>query len=142
MTSGDVHRGSCLCGNIRFEIEGKLGPFGFCHCITCRKASGTAFTANSSVQRADVRFLSGEETIRRFSSSPGKYRCFCPNCGSPVYKEADDTPGVIRIRLGILDTDVGAKPLAHAFWGEKADWYDDPGGMPVHEAWAPVLKGK
>ena len=54
----------------------------------------------------------------------------------------DDTPGVIRIRLGILDTDVGAKPQAHAFWGEKADWYDNPGDMPVYETWAPVLKGK
>jgi hypothetical protein len=137
-----IHRGSCLCGTIRFEIEAPLGPFGFCHCNTCRKASGTAFTANVSVPRDKLRFLSGEETIRRYESSPGKFRCFCPNCGSPIYKEMADQPGMIRIRLGILDTPVGDKPRAHAFWSERADWYDLKGDMPVFDGWAPVLKGK
>ncbi|MEQ8827149.1 MAG: GFA family protein, partial [Parvibaculum sp.] len=61
-----THRGSCNCGAVRFEIEGELGPFGFCHCRTCRKASGTAFTANASVKRAQVRFLGGEDAIRRY----------------------------------------------------------------------------
>ena len=137
-----THRGSCNCGAVRFEIEGKLGPFGFCHCRTCRKASGTAFTANASVKREQVRFLGGEDAIRRYESSPGVFRCFCGTCGSPIYKDQPALPGTIRIRLGTLDTDVGAKPLAHAFWGEKADWYDLKGEMPVYETWAPVLTGK
>ena len=140
---GEVtHRGSCTCGAVRFEIEGTLGPFGFCHCRTCRKASGTAFTANASVKRENVRFLNGEDTIRRYESSPGVFRCFCGTCGSPIYKESAEAPGTIRIRLGTLDTDVGAKPLAHAFWDEKADWYDLKGDMPVYETWAPELTSK
>lgn len=134
------HRGSCNCGKVRFEIEGELGKFGFCHCTTCRKASGTAFTANASVKRERVRFLTGEEAISRYESSPGVFRCFCSSCGSPIYKEKAEMPDKIRIRLGILDTLVGAKPLVHAFWGEKADWYDLKGDMPVYEDWAPVLK--
>ncbi|WP_421862121.1 GFA family protein [Parvibaculum sp.] len=138
--SETTHRGSCNCGAVRIEIEGPLGVFGFCHCTTCRKASGTAFTANSSVGRERVRFLDGEAAIARYESSPGTFRCFCSKCGSPVYKESAAKPGIIRIRLGILDTPVGAKPKAHAFWGERADWYDDPGSMPVYETWAPVLK--
>jgi hypothetical protein len=138
--TGTVHRGSCNCGAVRLEIEGPLGAFGFCHCNTCRKASGTAFTANASVKRAHVRFAGGEAAIARYESSPGTFRCFCSHCGSPVYKEKADKPGIIRIRLGILDTPVGAKPKAHAFWGERADWYDDPGIMPTYEEWAPVLK--
>jgi hypothetical protein len=140
--SGVTHRGSCNCGAVRFEIEGELGPFGFCHCRTCRKASGTAFTANASVKREQVRFLGGEDAIRRYESSPGVFRCFCGTCGSPIYKEQPDLPGTIRIRLGTLDTDVGAKPLAHAFWGEKADWYDLKGEMPVYETWAAELSSK
>lgn len=137
-----LHRGSCMCGTIRFEIEAPLGPFGFCHCNTCRKASGTAFTANVSVPRDKLRFLSGEETIRRYESSPGKFRCFCPNCGSPIYKEAAELPGMVRIRLGILDTPVGDKPRAHAFWSERADWYDIQGDMPVFDTWPAVLTEK
>lgn len=137
-----LYRGSCMCGSIRFEIEAPLGPFGFCHCNTCRKASGTAFTANSSVPRDKVRFLNGEGTIRRYESSPGTFRCFCSNCGSPVYKESPSKPGVIRIRLGLLDTPVGDKPRAHTFWSEKADWYELKGDMPAYDTWITEPKAK
>jgi hypothetical protein len=143
MTMADVlYRGSCMCGSVRFEIEAPLGPFGFCHCNTCRKASGTAFTANSSVPRDKVRFLNGEGTIRRYESSPGTFRCFCSNCGSPVYKESPSKPGVIRIRLGLLDTPVGDKPRAHTFWSEKADWYELKGDMPAYDTWITEPKAK
>jgi len=27
--------GSCLCGSVRYEIDGKFGPVTFCHCTTC-----------------------------------------------------------------------------------------------------------
>jgi hypothetical protein len=131
-----------MCGSIRFEIEAPLGPFGFCHCNTCRKASGTAFTANSSVPRDKVRFLNGEGTIRRYESSPGTFRCFCSNCGSPVYKESPSKPGVIRIRLGLLDTPVGDKPRSHTFWSEKADWYELKGDMPAYDTWITEPKAK
>jgi hypothetical protein len=39
--------GSCLCGAIRYEIDGKIGPVGHCHCVTCRKAQGGAFVTNA-----------------------------------------------------------------------------------------------
>ena len=41
--------GSCLCGSIRYEIQGKLGPSLHCHCVQCRKASGASFATNASV---------------------------------------------------------------------------------------------
>ena len=137
-----VHRGSYMYGSIRFEIEAPLGPFGFYHYTTYHKTSNTAFTTNASVPRDRVRFLNGEETIRRYESSPGTFRCFCPNCGSPIFKESTGKPGVIRIRLGSLDTPVGDKPRAHAFWSERADWYDLKGDMPVFDTWPDLLKGK
>ncbi len=30
--------GSCLCGGVRFRIEGGLAPTQVCHCGQCRKA--------------------------------------------------------------------------------------------------------
>lgn len=35
-----MQRGSCLCGAVRFEIDGELTPPDACHCSMCRKASG------------------------------------------------------------------------------------------------------
>jgi hypothetical protein len=80
-----MYEGSCLCKSVRYEVTGELGDFGYCHCTSCRKASGSAHAANSPVDRARFRLLSGRETLREYESSPGKLRAFCGNCGSPIY---------------------------------------------------------
>ena len=33
-------------------------------------------------------------------------------------------PDVIRLRLGLLDSDPGRRPIAHIWVGEKASWYE------------------
>ncbi len=38
---------TCLCGGVRIQIAGKLGPVVYCHCTRCQKANGTAFAANA-----------------------------------------------------------------------------------------------
>ncbi|HEX6764781.1 MAG TPA: GFA family protein, partial [Polyangiaceae bacterium] len=74
-----------MCRSITYEISGELGDFGYCHCRSCRKASGSAHGANAPVERADFRLLTGAETLREYESSPGKFRAFCGKCGSPIY---------------------------------------------------------
>jgi len=44
-------RASCLCGGVRYEVTGELGPVALCHCGMCRKATGSAFASNASVAR-------------------------------------------------------------------------------------------
>lgn len=36
--------GSCLCGQVTYGPTTEPGPFGYCHCASCRKASGSAYT--------------------------------------------------------------------------------------------------
>ena len=62
--------GSCLCGEIRFEVTAELGPVGLCHCGMCRKASGTAFATNASVDRAGFRLTRGAERVQRDDRLP------------------------------------------------------------------------
>ena len=33
--------GSCLCGAVKFTVEGELKPPDACHCTQCRKTSGS-----------------------------------------------------------------------------------------------------
>ena len=49
-----MYQGSCLCGDVRYRVDGELSEFGYCHCRSCRKASGSAYGANIGVQRADL----------------------------------------------------------------------------------------
>ena len=116
--------GSCLCGDVKFEIEGELAPIQICHCEQCRKAQGSAFVTNIPVEESKLKFVSGTDQLSSFESSPGKQRCFCTNCGSPVYSKTVKIPGVVRIRAGLLDGDLNTKPICHFYVSNKANWLD------------------
>ena len=115
-------RGSCLCGGVRYEISGRLGPSVHCHCIQCRKASGASFATNASLRATEFRFVDGESLVGRWESSPGQFRCFCTRCGSPLIKLIDAKPDEVRLRLGTLDSDPETEPAAHIFVSSKAPW--------------------
>src|SRR5262245_42511697 len=124
----------CLCGGVRIEIAGKLGAVVYCHCSRCRKASGTAFAANADVRRRYWRFVSGEDLVREFESSPGVLRAFCGRCGSPVYSRTAANPEVLRLRLGLLDDDPERRSLAHFWVGSKAGWFQITDDLPQFAA--------
>lgn len=128
--------GSCLCGQVKYRLSEEPGEFGYCHCTSCRKASGSAHAANAPIDRASFHLLQGDSFVREFESSPGKYRAFCSNCGSPLYAYLAATPDVLRIRLGTLDTPFLKQPRAHTWVGDKATWEPIADDIPRFETWA------
>jgi hypothetical protein len=118
----EIRTGRCLCGEIRYEVTGDLGPIVFCHCSQCRRAAGTAFATNTPIAASQFRITSGTSTLKEYESSPGKVRAFCGQCGSPLYSRRAARSDVLRIRVGTLDTPVGARPVAHIFATSLPDW--------------------
>ena len=115
--------GSCLCGAVAYEVDAELGAIVHCHCRTCRKAHGSAFSSVARVPREAFRFTRGEDMLRSFESSPGKVRRFCSRCGSQIVAARAETPHIL-LRLGCLDTAVTTKPRAHIWRSDAASWYD------------------
>jgi len=60
--------GSCLCGEVRFEIVGDFDRFFLCHCGRCRKDTGSAHAANLFSSTAKIHWLSGQAKIKNFRS--------------------------------------------------------------------------
>lgn len=131
------HRGSCLCGGVRFEVSGEIGMLTLCHCSQCRKAQGSAFVAAAPVRSADFRLLSGEDLLQAYESSPGKQRVFCRRCGSPVLSLRAGDAQWLRLRVGLLDTPLGRRADAHIFCGDRADWDDRLDDLPCHDGIEP-----
>jgi hypothetical protein len=123
-------QGSCLCGGVRYEISGRLGPGVHCHCGQCRKASGSSFATNASVSSGEFRFVSGESLVGEFESSPGQFRRFCTRCGSPLVKRNTANPDELRLRLGTLDTDPELRMDAHILVRFKAPWTEIRDDLP------------
>ncbi len=117
-----MHQGSCLCGAVTYQLQGELEPIVYCHCSQCRKSSGSAFAAVSPVKKADFRLLTGQDALAEFEAAPGVARVFCRHCGSPLYSKRDAFPGMLRLRIGSLDTVTEARVSAHIFVASKANW--------------------
>jgi hypothetical protein len=119
-----MYQGSCLCGTVRYEIAGDLGPVSLCHCSRCRKANGSAFLAAAQVVPSEFKIVAGALSLKDYESSPGVQRIFCGNCGSPIMSRRPGPPEVIRIRIGTLDTYLKTKPQSHIFYADRAEWYE------------------
>lgn len=128
------HTGSCLCGGVRFKLTGPIAPIQVCHCMQCRKAQGTAIATNAPVDASTFELEQGEALLTAYESSPGKQRVFCKVCGSPVYSRRDSLPGVLRVRLGLLNEPVDAPLQAHFYTGSKANWWPICDELPRFEA--------
>ncbi|TAN11142.1 MAG: GFA family protein [Burkholderiaceae bacterium] len=117
-----MYKGSCLCGKVRYELTADPGDFGFCHCVSCRKASGSSHAANAPIDRVNFHLIAGADVLREFESSPGMFRAFCTNCGSPIYAYRSEQPDHLGIRLGTLDTPFHKQPIGHKFTSECPSW--------------------
>jgi hypothetical protein len=121
--------GSCLCGGVAYEVDASAGPIIHCHCQTCRKTHGSAFSSLTNVSRERFRFVRGEELLNSFESSPGKFRKFCSRCGSHIVAERTGQPTLL-LRLGCLDTPIEPRPGAHIWRSDAASWYDPKVELP------------
>ncbi len=118
--------GSCLCGDVRIEVEGEL-PFApqACHCTQCRKQTGH-FLAAANVKR-DALTVKGEENVAWYQSSDTVRRGFCSVCGSTLFWDADiEGYDYIAIAMGLIDGSTGTRIGKHTFVGDKGDYYDIP----------------
>jgi hypothetical protein len=119
-----VIQGSCLCQGVVFEIAGKTGPIGQCHCSKCRKVSGTDGNAVFYARVDQFRWLRGEEMIRAYLVPQGNgwRSTFCGVCGSPL-PHTDNDGKIYFVPAGLLDDDPGHRGYAaHIFVGSKAPW--------------------
>ena len=127
----ETHRGSCLCGAMRFKLEGSFERFYLCHCVHCRKDTGSAHAANLFSSTATLEWLAGQEKLSTYNLPHTRHtRCFCSICGSAMPHVAETR---LMVPAGCLDTECTAKPDAHIFIASKALWDHDLNTVPAFE---------
>ena len=130
---------SCLCGGVQLEIDCAMGAVFVCHCTQCQKAQGSAFAAVAPVPASAVRVRQGQGLMAEYRASPLKQRVFCQRCGSPLFSARDDLPGVLRLRVGIVNEPLPAVVASHAFCDERALWCALPPGQPQFPGAVPAV---
>ncbi|KIW01841.1 uncharacterized protein PV09_06691 [Verruconis gallopava] len=116
--------GSCSCGKIKVSVEGEPVAQGLCHCLDCRKVSGSAFTVNAVVKAEHFHVTGTPKAWHKVADSGNKIvNYFCGDCGSPVYGRGSFGDNYV-VRMGLMDHDglEGAKPSVECFSERRLTW--------------------
>jgi len=124
-------RGSCLCGEVRFVVDGPSEAFYVCYCSRCRKATGSAHASNLFVKPESFRWLSGEDRIQHFELASARFfsRSFCSTCGAAVPRTSK-RDGKVVIPAGALDDEPDIRPQQQIYCADQAAWSKDLDSVP------------
>jgi len=89
------HEGGCLCGAVRYRLEADDYDTNYCHCRSCRVATGGPVAAFVDLQPGQFSWTKGEPAF--FASSPGVRRGFCRTCGTAMTYESDTQEGEVHV---------------------------------------------
>lgn len=135
-------RGSCLCGEVVFELDEPLTEIELCHCRKCRKAYGAPFAATLYGTRGAFRWIRGENRVVTYDApleeSPPAYRhSFCARCGSALPLLWGSLP-FVEVPASSLDAAVDRRPVYQMYGCQRLPWIDDIHGLRWYERGAPL----
>ncbi|BFZ54357.1 hypothetical protein PYCC9005_001391 [Savitreella phatthalungensis] len=99
-------KGSCLCGETTYEYNGIPQAVVTCHCLPCRKSSGTPSSYNMMIPDDDFNFKSSKPLAtwsRKGDSGKQLTYNYCPTCHNLIFAQAEAIPGVKILKAGTLD---------------------------------------
>lgn len=127
--------GECFCGEVTYQVDGKLRDARSCHCSRCRKAFSAQASACAIVEPDEFRWLSGEDKLTSYVGEHGFGIQFCCQCGSTLSTVFN---GVIHgVTLGCVNGDPDIELSRHIYVGSKAAWETIPEGVPLYEEGVP-----
>jgi hypothetical protein len=134
-TRPGVVAGSCLCGQVAYEITGSAIVMRNCHCTRCRRGRSAAHATNTLYKLEDFHFIRGEAQVSDYKLPEAQFFAvaFCNRCGGEMPRISRER-GFVVVPAGSLDTDpAAAAPPAHIFTGSKANWFEITDGFEQFE---------
>lgn len=122
-------KGSCFCKAVTYEAAGLSTPIGYCHCETCRKTHSAPFVPTAITPFDGFKWTQGVDIVASIESSAGKFRYFCPKCGTHLMAEVTAEKRRI-LRVASLDSTLPVDPVIHIWTSEKADYFEFEDGLP------------
>ncbi|MEE2878569.1 MAG: GFA family protein [Pseudomonadota bacterium] len=127
--------GGCLCGNVRFKVDGALHFSALCHCPSCRKSAGAPLVGWAMFEQGALTVDRSRLTVH--ASSEGVERSFCGRCGTTLFFEADYLPGLIDITTESFDAPQDLCPTDQIWTQHETGCVKAMGTMRRHDALPP-----
>ncbi len=126
------HQGHCLCGAIRYELNGAPLHVALCHCSDCRRSAGAPCVSWAMFQEASLTVTAGQP--KTINSSGTAMRSFCPDCGTGLfYRNAVNLPGIVDVQTATLDDPDALAPTLQIQVAERLGWMAHMQELPAFE---------
>jgi hypothetical protein len=118
-----TRQAACGCGQLTATCEGEPVRISVCHCLDCKRRSGSAFAAQARWPHERVQ-ISGQfrEWVRISDEGNKAAFRFCPTCGSTVYYELSSMPDVIAVAIGAFADPKFPPPLYSVYEDRQHAW--------------------
>ncbi len=127
------YHGSCLCGTVRFSVDGFSEQAANCYCSMCRKFHGAAFGTLVAVE--GLVWLSGKDALKEYVAPNGTTRTFCCQCGSSLgFRVKGEPLEQIELAISAFDVDIPVTIDAQIYTDYKANWCELPSNIPAFSA--------
>jgi hypothetical protein len=124
--------GGCLCGGVRYQINGECRDIIYCHCENCRRTHGH-IAAYTAVRQSQLE-MTCERTLQWYhDESPNTFRGFCNCCGASLFWDTRDGRGKIAVAAGSLDDSRELKAIGHVFVSEAGKYYQIDDTLPCYQ---------
>ena len=124
-------QGGCLCGAVRYRLNGAPQATSLCHCDSCRRAAGGPSLAWAIFAEAEVEIVEGALAI--YESSPGVERGFCARCGTALSYRRASRPGLFDVTTASLDDPEAFPPDKEIWVSERLSWVAANRGLPQYD---------
>jgi hypothetical protein len=111
--------GGCLCGAVRYRVDGQARPISVCHCGQCRRVHG--YLGAYSAAPADSLAITGTDRLSWYRSSEQAERGFCSVCGSALFWKPSHGRHV-SFSAGSIDQPSGLSIERHIYVADRADY--------------------
>lgn len=129
-----VQVGGCLCGQVRYELEGAPKHVFYCHCTDCQKETGGPFSTELYVRAEQIKLSGGMKTfVVTGDSGKNVVRNFCSKCSSVVMTEFEVDPESVCIKACSLDDPSWLKPEFHLYVKSKQSWFEIFDDLPRYD---------
>lgn len=124
---------ACSCGSLTATCRGEPVRVSVCHCLDCRRRSGSVFSSNATFAADQVSTAGAFSTFTR-SSDEGRWARFnfCPTCGATVFYEIEVRPGMITVPVGAFADPGFPEPHAEVYGGRRSPWVRIEPDGPIH----------
>ena len=130
--------GGCLCGAVRYESSADPAMGGHCHCVDCRKSSGTGHCSHLVTPEPGFRLTGALTSYERAADSGNMVtRSFCGVCGSAVLSRNSAMPGMVFVRASSLDDPEVFKPQMVVYASRAPSWDAISGDLPTFQTMPP-----